>query len=33
MRVLVMNLRGKFLIPCSPRKVWLLLKEGKVKIV
>ncbi|MFD3445619.1 RRXRR domain-containing protein [Microbacteriaceae bacterium 4G12] len=28
-----MNLRGKFFTPCSPRKAWLLLKEGKAKVV
>ncbi|PEZ08947.1 Paclitaxel/taxanoid biosynthesis susceptibility protein TS1 [Bacillus sp. AFS018417] len=33
MRVFVKNLRGELLMPCSPRKARLLLKQGKAKIV
>ncbi|PEB50243.1 Paclitaxel/taxanoid biosynthesis susceptibility protein TS1, partial [Bacillus pseudomycoides] len=33
MRVFVKNLRGEPLMPCSPRKARLLLKQGKAKII
>ncbi|WP_129730252.1 RNA-guided endonuclease IscB [Ectobacillus funiculus] len=33
MRVFVMNLRGEMLMPCSPRKARILLKEQKATIV
>ncbi|MGG2092235.1 RNA-guided endonuclease IscB [Bacillus sp. S13(2024)] len=33
MRVFVKNLRGEPLMPCSPRKARILLKQGKAKIV
>ena len=33
MRVFVKNLRGEPLMPCSPRKARLLLKQGKAKIM
>ncbi|WP_416828966.1 RNA-guided endonuclease IscB [Ectobacillus polymachus] len=33
MRVFVKNVRGEPLMPCSPRKARLLLKQGKAKIV
>ena len=33
MRVFVKNMRGEPLMPCSPRKSRLLLKEGKAKVV
>lgn len=33
MRVYVKNLRRKALMPCSPRKARILLKQGKVKII
>ncbi|HHV01615.1 MAG TPA: HNH endonuclease [Defluviitoga tunisiensis] len=33
MRVFVLNMRGKPLMPCKPRKARLLLKQGKAKVV
>lgn len=33
MRVFVINMHGEPLMPCSPRKARLLLKEGKAKVV
>jgi len=33
MLVYILNHKGKPLMPCSPRKARLLLKQGKVKVV
>lgn len=33
MKVFVINIHGEPLMPCSPRKARLLLKEGKAKVV
>ena len=33
MSVFVKNMRGESLMPCSPRKARLLLREGKAKVI